>query len=134
MKYDRCFHWKKDPLRGYNSQIQNKPWRAVSRYAFGGSQELSNARIPAAASPILMEAGADVTVKDEEENIPFILSAKSNCTDDGNIKLYVSSGADITAKNKFGYTALDYAEDSPMILDKDRELLRLEVTKYKSRP
>ena len=50
MKYVRCFHWKKDPLRGYNSQIQNKPWRAVGRYAFGGSQEPSNAQTPAAAA------------------------------------------------------------------------------------
>lgn len=50
MKYVRCFHWKKDPLRGYNSQIQNKPWRAVGRYAFGGSQEPSNVQTPAAAA------------------------------------------------------------------------------------
>lgn len=37
-------------MRGYNSQIQNKPWRAVGRYAFGGSQEPSNAQTPAAAA------------------------------------------------------------------------------------
>ena len=50
MKYVRCFHWKKDPLRGYNSQIQNKPWRAVGRYAFGGAQDSSAAQTPAAAA------------------------------------------------------------------------------------
>ena len=85
------------------------------------------------AAQILIEAGADVTVKDEDGNTPFILSAKSNCTDDGDIKLYASSGVDITAKNKFGYTALDYAEDNPRVLDKDLELLRHEIAQYKSR-
>ena len=85
------------------------------------------------AAQILMEAGADVTVKDEDGNTPFILSAKSDCTDDGDIKLYASSGVDITAKNKFGYTALDYVKGNPRVLDKGLELLKQEVAKYKSK-
>lgn len=85
------------------------------------------------AAQILMEAGADVTVKDEDGNTPFILSAMNNCTDDGEIKLYATSGVDITAKNKLGYTALNYAENDPKISDKDLDLLRQEVAKYKSK-
>ena len=60
-------------MRGYNLQIQNKPWRVVGRYAFGGAQEPSNAQTPANAAQkgqVVKKAGKPFQKNGKETDSP----------------------------------------------------------------
>lgn len=85
----------------------------------------------AESAKILMDAGADASVRDEYGATPFILSARNFCTDEDDIRIYSESKVDITAKDNFGRTALDYVEQNPHVVDKDIEFLKQEISKRK---
>jgi ankyrin repeat protein len=56
----------------------------------------------------LLEQGADVNAKDEDDVTPLMMAALMGNTDA--VQTLLAKGADMTPSDKFGWTALKYAE------------------------
>jgi ankyrin repeat protein len=73
-------------------------------------REKSN-RQPLAAVTLLLEAGADVNVRDANDDTALHMAAKA--LHPGIVRALVASGADLDAQNKDGWTPLQLVENTP---------------------